>query len=382
MPAKKGKKAARAKARAKAAAAPAAPGAAEGSSWMELLKQANELAEGPEPDKALPLYQRVLQLNGMCTEAMDNAAEILVQLGEAVQGQQLLQESVRIAPGANAGKWLSLAQLLEAEAAAEAYRRGIELLTAEMQGALIVSDANAARGKRQQLCAAHVGVVELYMTDLCMGAEAEATCEAHIALAEGLDTGTVDWVQMKASLRLSQQRPEDAAALMVEAMARLGTCYSPHQMTIAELEALDENALEMPELPFRLQTAKLLIEVEQPAQAAAVLAAMLEEDDTNIEIWYLLGMCYANDAVRDYEGAVEALERAGEMFSKLAMDMAAGGGGARTGQAFPYAQQAGAVQELLAEVTVKMGGSDAAAAGSMAGAAGSEGGADEDQDMD
>ena len=309
----------------------------------------------------------------MCTDAMDAAAEILVECGEPEQAQQLLQESVRIAPGANAAKLLTLAQLLEADAAAAAYQRGIDLLTAEMQGALIVSDAGAARGKRAQLCSAHCGVVELHMTDLCMAESAEAVCERHIALAESFDTGAADWVQMKASLRLSQQRPEDAAALMAEALARLAACYNPHSMTIAELEAVPEGQLELPELPFRLQTAKLLLEVEQHAQAAAVLCGMVEEDDTNIEIWFLLGMCYSSDALRDYEGALEALERARDMFAKVAEDMAA------AGQPFPYGQQAAAVQELLAEVSAKMGGSAGGGAPAVA-AAGGEGDGDEDMD--
>ena len=386
MPPKKGKKAARAKKRTTTAAPPGAPGSGGGGGgsgggagspgggeWSALLKQAHELADGPEPDKALPLYQRVLQLNGMCTDAMDAAAEILVECGEPEQAQQLLQESVRIAPGANAAKLLTLAQLLEADAAAAAYQRGIDLLTAEMQGALIVSDAGAARGKRAQLCSAHCGVVELHMTDLCMAESAEAVCERHIALAESFDTGAADWVQMKASLRLSQQRPEDAAALMAEALARLAACYNPHSMTIAELEAVPEGQLELPELPFRLQTAKLLLEVEQHAQAAAVLCGMVEEDDTNIEIWFLLGMCYSSDALRDYEGALEALERARDMFAKVAEDMAA------AGQPFPYGQQAAAVQELLAEVSAKMGGSAGGGAPAVA-AAGGEGDGDEDMD--
>ena len=56
----------------------------------------------------------------------------------------------------------------------------------------------------------------------------------------------------------------------------------------------------------------------------------------------------AADALRDYEGALEALERARDMFTKVAEDMAA------AGQPFPYGQQAAAVQELLAGVKTSL----------------------------
>ncbi|KAL5634392.1 hypothetical protein ACGC1H_002451 [Rhizoctonia solani] len=54
-------------------------------------------------------------------------------------------------------------------------------------------------------------MIEIWMSDSCMEPEAESQCDSLLALAHSANTGNVEVLQAKASVRLSQSRPEDEA---------------------------------------------------------------------------------------------------------------------------------------------------------------------------
>lgn len=89
----------------------------------------------------------------------------------------------------------------------------------------------------------------------------------------------------------------------------------------------------------------MLIEVDQYEPAAAVAHRLLREDDSNVELWYLLGYCL--DGMQDYFEAKEVLTKAGEMFQQL-RDFHR-----KDGVEFPYAEQETMVLGLLQKVTQK-----------------------------
>ena len=98
-----------------------------------------------------------------------------------------------------------------------------------------------------------------------------------------------------ANLRLSQSRPDDAAQMLDQAVERLKACVGDHGRSTRTFE-------------FRIETAKLLIEVEKVEPAAAVVQQLLQEDDENVELWYLLGYCYHQ--LQDYADAKAVLTTA------------------------------------------------------------------------
>jgi predicted transcriptional regulator len=61
------------------------------------------------------------------------------------------------------------------------------------------------------------------MTDLCLEAGAEMNCEAPLQSAFGLVSANLDAMQALASLRLSQQRPQDASQIMEEVYGRISS---------------------------------------------------------------------------------------------------------------------------------------------------------------
>ena len=74
-----------------------------------------------------------------------------------------------------------------------------------------------------------------------------------------------------ASLRLSQSRPDDAKPLL--------------EMALAIIRAADEAS--PPAFDARKACAKLLMEVDQAAQALELLQVLRLEHDDSLEVWYL-----------------------------------------------------------------------------------------------
>eukprot|EP00965_Chrysotila_dentata_P062458 2069862-Pleurochrysis_carterae.AAC.3 len=73
-----------------------------------------------------------------------------------------------------------------------------------------------------------------------------------------------------ASLRLSQQRPEDAEALLAKALSIT--------------ESLEGSA-QQPSLEMRTALSKLLMEVGMSAEALDLLQELRLEDDESLELW-------------------------------------------------------------------------------------------------
>lgn len=153
---------------------------------------------------------------------------------------------------------------------------------------------------KKQLCDAFCGLGELYMTDLCDEENAEERCEGYFTEAMKFDVGLPEPTQAFANLRLTQQRKDEAVALLEETYRRLNT-------------NCDENSL--PPLEFRVFTGKLLIEVDKYEEACDVLEGVMQEDDENAELWFLVGTCYR--AMDDLANALEFFERCAVMLKKL-----------------------------------------------------------------
>ena len=62
---------------------------------------------------------------------------------------------------------------------------------------------------------------------------------------------------------------------------------------------------------FRMETCKLLIEAQKHEPAAQVVQQLIQEDDENVELWYLLGYCYFH--LQEYFDAKEVLTTANQV---------------------------------------------------------------------
>jgi len=264
------------------------------------LEQAQGCVDRLAFDEALEHYRAALKLAPDNVAVLDGMGEACVQLGDIETAQQVLERSVALAPDGDAGRYMNLGQMSEGEEALRWYESGVQRLRAE-RGAL--EQASGSRTELQErwatstqaLATALCSVAEMFMTDFCDEPEAEQRCEAlaceAVELVQGLQEQLLaEPYQTLASLRLSQERPDEAGPLLDKVLAII-------QATV------DTPSQPPPEL--RVSTAKLLMEVGRPDDALELLQALRMEQDDSLELWYLL-CCAALQADEVELAAAEA----------------------------------------------------------------------------
>jgi hypothetical protein len=108
--------------------------------------------------------------------------------------------------------------------------------------------------------------------------EAEKTCEDLLEVALRTDPDNSEALQSLASVRMSQQRPDDAKQILEKVWTKW-----------KDLE-LDDPAL--PPIPNRLSLVKLFLELELYTSALLALQGIMATDDQEVEAWYLEGWCF------------------------------------------------------------------------------------------
>lgn len=270
-----------------------------------LLAQAATLLSQGDIDKALKPAKRALQLIDNDDDLDDEATlpalnllgEINVEIGDIEAARDYFLRAAQIDEdgevseeyGGGAEKFLWLAQLSEEggsdsvgwfEKGAMALRLQIKELSdsnsliklkrEELEMVQILMDE-----KRRKLAAVLCSVVEVYMTDLSWEEDAEQKCEALVTEATMVAPGFAEPWQTLASVRISQERIDDARAALKRSMELW-----------RELPPEDEA---VPDFATRVSLARLLMESEMEDEAIEVLERLVNEDDTSVEVWYLGG---------------------------------------------------------------------------------------------
>jgi tetratricopeptide (TPR) repeat protein len=292
-------------------------------SVAELVTKAEALVDQCQPDLAVQFYERALKQEPNNSALLDAVGELSTELDNPERALQVFQQSAALAPAQNPSKWFYLSQLVAGEEAEKYATQGVTFLKQELERVADQASDEAAVIKKQ-ICDAYCALGELYMTDLCDHDQAEARCEAYFTEAMKFDVGLPEPTQALANLRLTQQRKDEALALLEETYRRLN-------------DNCDEHSL--PPLEFRIFTGKLLIEVEQYEAASDVLEGVMQEDDENAEIWFLVGTCYR--AMDDLANALEFFEKCGQMLTKLKRDLR---------DEFHLGEQLESVEQTVAEI--------------------------------
>ncbi|CAM9389606.1 unnamed protein product [Ectocarpus sp. 12 AP-2014] len=291
-----------------------------------LLEQARNAGD---PFLAVTLYQKVLQARPDDTSIMGEAADLMLHAGEPAAAKEVLARSILLGPEEGPDKYLYMAQLHEGREALGHYEKGLKLLRKQLAdggGAGETKEAEAAL--RQRACMAYCSVAELFMTDLCFEEDAETRCQDALDGSMRFDYGGPEPLNAVANLRLSQSRPEEASQSAEEAFRRLALCEPP------------------PDHEFRVSLAKVLMECSSvnkscSDKALQVLSGLMQEDDENVELWYLMAVAFNSLQPPDCESARAHLNTAAEMLSKIRTaqeDM---------GEEFAFEDQVQLVQEQL-----------------------------------
>ena len=283
----------------------------------QLYASALTLVEQSQPQEALKKAQELLiqvqsHGTGEALPALNLLGEISVELGNVDSAKAYFEKAVALDPdgripetmGSGAEKFLWLAQLCEegGKQSVEWFERGAEALQAEIgalesSGLPVIDEESLLMmrmEKKRKLANALCGIVEVYMTDLSWEDDAEERCERLITEAIAAEDETSPEVlQTLASVRLSQERKDDAQAALKRSID-----------TWSNLEPEDPA---VPDFATRISLSRLLMEAEMESEAMGVLNRLVQEDDQSVEAWYLGGWCQHLVAEREKSAPSQTL---------------------------------------------------------------------------
>jgi hypothetical protein len=145
-----------------------------------------------------------------------------------------------------------------------------------------------------------------------MEPEAEQKCESLLNLALQADSQNVEVLQCLASVRMSQQRPEEARTYVQQSWSSwkeypLGKHSEiPSPMILTRLHVDNPS---VPTIPIRLALARLMLELLMYKEALMVISGVIETDDQEVEAWYLEGWCFLlmSEDAKEKNAQVEGL---------------------------------------------------------------------------
>lgn len=291
-------------------------------STAELIKQYLSEAETGintfSYEEASQACQKVLELDPANVKALEMLASIHIENADISEAQSMLMQCVELCPDDGYSKYFSLAQLASGREAVDFYHKGISIIQKKLENPEGASAAEASQ--ETPLCRvlsdAYCSVAELYMTDCCFEDDAENICKKSIESAIEADESNPDAHQCLANFHLVKGEIEESKA----AINRNLSLWLPQYKAISEGEAssgASEN-FQPPGYDSRINTSKMLIELEMLNEASEVLEGLVAEDDEVIEVWYLLGWShylhgdvYKNNAVFYFKKAKEVYKKTG-----------------------------------------------------------------------
>ncbi|KIM84821.1 hypothetical protein PILCRDRAFT_817621 [Piloderma croceum F 1598] len=272
-----------------------------------LLEKAQELIIQCDYDLARMFVKRILDREPAHVEAREMMGIVLLETGQIDDARSMFLSL--IPPHVNApthpppSAYLYLAQLTDDDphTGLSHYQHAIDILVIQLKGKERADDAQTDESElKSNIVRAYVGMVEIWMDpsyDLCFDPNAEQTCESLLDLALQIDPGNSEALQALASVRMSQNRPD-------EAKEYLSLAWS------AWKDIEDPTDPRLPPLSTRLSLVKLFLELSSFTPALLVLHGIMASDDQEVEGWYLEGWCFflmAEEAKENEAGKLDEL---------------------------------------------------------------------------
>ncbi|RDB26306.1 putative assembly chaperone of rpl4 [Hypsizygus marmoreus] len=299
----------------KATNPPQSNSSSSAASVPALLEKAQSLIIQCDYDLARRFIQRILEQEPTNTQAKEMLGVVLLETGEIDAAKEAFLSLLPPNPNAPSppppSAHLYLAQLSDGDPrlALQHYQAAIDILSQQLKGKERATDESGKNDEaelKSNVVRALIGQVEIWMDpsyDLCFEPEAEKTCEDLIGLALQTDPGNPEALQALASVRMSQQRPDDAKQCLEKAWSAW--------------KDLDLDDPKLPPIPTRLALVKLFLELSLFTPALLVLQGVMSSDDQEVEAWYLEGWCFfmMSEQAKDSDGKLDDLS-----WSELAKD--------------------------------------------------------------
>ncbi|XP_023222374.1 probable assembly chaperone of rpl4 [Centruroides sculpturatus] len=256
-------------------------------STEKLLKQAQLHIDRFEYEEAARCLKKILCCEPNNLEALDSLAGLFIETRDFDQAHNLLLKIIELRPDGGYGSYFTLAQISEGEESLHYYKRGIQILERLLCDEGQSTEVKNHESLRKDLTEAYCSIAEIYMTDLCDDDNAEEQCRFHINKSLECGPEFPEGHQCLASFLLILQKKEESK----EAVTKSLSFWLPRYR--AAREGQTENSDDEPFLvnyDFRINTCKILIELEMYDEASEILDGLIEENDSVLETWYLLGL--------------------------------------------------------------------------------------------
>ncbi|KAF8071895.1 hypothetical protein FPV67DRAFT_1483083 [Lyophyllum atratum] len=259
-------------------------------SIVSLLEKAQSLIVQCDYDLAQRFIRRVLEQQPSNAEAKEMLGVSLLETGDIDAAKEAFLSLLPPNPDAPSppppSAHLYLAQLNDGDPrqALQHYQAAIDIISLQLKGKQRATDETSKNDEtelKNNIVRALIGQVEIWMDpsyDLCFEPDAEKTCEDLINQALQTDPGNAEALQALASVRMSQQRPDDAKDCLEKAWSAW--------------KDLDSDDPSLPQIPTRLALVKLFLELSLYTPALLVLHGVMASDDQEVEAWYLEGWCF------------------------------------------------------------------------------------------
>jgi tetratricopeptide (TPR) repeat protein len=273
-----------------------------------LLEKAQELIVQCDYDLARRFIDRVLNRAPDNAEAKEMLGVVQLETGLLDAAKQTFLSLLPPNPGAPSptppSAHLYLAQLSDndPQMALKHFSAAVDILMLQLKGKERATDITLANNDEDEtkrtIARALIGQVEIWMDpayDLCFDPAAESKCEELLKAALQVDPENTEALQSLASVRMSQQRPEEAKGILEKAWS---TWQNP--------EADDPR---LPPIASRLNLTKLCLELSLFTPALMVLQGIMASDDEEVEAWYLEGWCFflMSEQAREQGGKLDKL---------------------------------------------------------------------------
>jgi tetratricopeptide (TPR) repeat protein len=275
-----------------------------------LLEKAQELIVQCDYDLAGKFVQRVLKRAPDNVEGKEILGVVQLETGHLDAAKQTFLSLLPPSPGAPSppppAAHLYLAQLSDddPQTALKHFAAAVNILTLQLKGKDRAADNDVTSVKsdedeaRRTIVRALIGQVEIWMDpayDLCFDPAAEANCEELLKSALQVDPENTEALQTLASVRMSQQRPDEAKELLEKAWL--------------SWKDLDADNPQLPPIASRLNLTKLFLELSLFTPALMVLQGIMASDDEEVEAWYLEGWCFflMAEQAREHGGKLDEL---------------------------------------------------------------------------
>lgn len=289
------------------------------------IAQSEQLIGRAHYSEAAEVIGAVLQSHPTVAALHDLLALAYIGSGQTEEAVQHSLTACQLDADGSGDRWMYLGQLRQGREAIEAFERGAAVYRRQKEAMQHSADGEGkeegeaeadeeeseqseessgdGRASRlvalsQSLSSAYVSMAELYVTDCCDEAEAEERCESLLAAAMTEWPNNADGAYATANLRLIQGDEQQAAEWLDRTVAILEQSYDPIRQPALQLLAAATNCTPMADntaaasYELRLNVAKLAYELTRYQQCRQLIDALLEEDDSFIEVCHLAALAH------------------------------------------------------------------------------------------